>query len=121
MDDLEFVLGEFHRVLKPGGTLHIYVPHWTNPFYYSDYTHRRFFGLKTFDYFAPKGKHRYSSPPCYSDIHFETEGVRLLFNSPFRVLYYLMKAIQVIVNRHPKLQLFYEFHLSALICCYAII
>ena len=35
VDDLEFVLSEFNRVLKPDSSLYVYVPHWGNPFYYS--------------------------------------------------------------------------------------
>lgn len=120
VDDLEFVLSEFRRVLKSGSSLYIYVPHWSNPFYFSDYTHRRFFGLATFDYFARPGEHVFRAVPVYTNIFFQTERVRLLFQSPFRWLNWLMKGFQWLVNKRPSWQLFYEYHLSSFVPCYAI-
>ena len=56
--NLDFLLSEIHRTLKPGGICEIRVPHFSNPFYYSDYTHKRFFGLYSFDYFTENRKGR---------------------------------------------------------------
>jgi predicted SAM-dependent methyltransferase len=118
--DLESVLKEILRVLKPGSKVYIYVPHWSNPFYYSDYTHRRFFGLTTFDYFARPENQVYRAVPTYNDICFQTEQVRLLFQSPFRWLNWPMKGFQWLINRRISWQLFYEYHLSTFVPCYAI-
>lgn len=120
IDKLEQLLTEVTRVLKPDGTFYIYVPHWSNPFYYSDYTHRRFFGLASFDYFAEPEWQKYRRVPTYSDIRFQTVSVRLLFKSPFKTLNWLMKAGQWLVNRTVTGQLFFEYHLSALVPCYAL-
>ena len=120
IDQLEMLLGEMRRVLQPDGTIYVYVPHWTNPFYYSDYTHRRFFGLASFDYFAESEDQVYRHVPTYSDIRLRTLSVRLLFKSPFRLLHWPMKAMQWLINRTRTGQMFYEFHLSALIPCYAL-
>src|SRR5437870_13004861 len=51
--DLELLIRESLRVLKPGGKSYAFVPHFSNPYYYSDYTHTKSFGLYTFYYFAP--------------------------------------------------------------------
>lgn len=118
--NLEPLLREILRALKPGGTVYIYVPHWSNPFYYSDYTHRRFFGLATFDYFANADEQIYRSAPTYSDIRFQTLSVRLLFKSPFFLFHWLLKGVQWIINRHPRWQLFFEYHLAGVIPCYAV-
>jgi len=52
IENFELLMSEMHRTLKPGGLLKVIVPHFSNPYYYSDYTHKRFFGLYTFDYFS---------------------------------------------------------------------
>ncbi|MFN3298141.1 class I SAM-dependent methyltransferase [Caldimonas sp.] len=48
------MLLEIDRVLRPGGSLHIIVPHYSNPYFYSDPTHRLFFGVHTFSYFCER-------------------------------------------------------------------
>jgi SAM-dependent methyltransferase len=48
----EELMRDIHRILKPEGLHKATVPHFSNPHYYSDYTHKRFFGLYTFEYFS---------------------------------------------------------------------
>lgn len=43
-------LEQVNRVLKTGGTLIFIVPHYSNPYYYSDPTHRQPFGVHSFSY-----------------------------------------------------------------------
>ncbi len=93
IDNLEELLCEFHRVPVPGSMLHIYVPHWGNPFYYSDYTHRQFFGLSTFDYFADRADQRYRKVPAYYNLRYSTVDVRLRFQSYIRIIDWLLKPI----------------------------
>ena len=120
IDNLEALLIDVQRVLKIDGTFHIYVPHWSNPFYYSDYTHVRFFGLATFDYFIKSSKQIYRRVPVYTELQYEVNNVCLLFESPFSLLRWIMKAFQWAINQNVGLQTFYEFHISHLIPCYAI-
>jgi hypothetical protein len=120
IDQLERLLKEVSRVLSPSGTFDVTVPHWTNPLYYSDYTHRRFFGLATFDYFADREDQTYRKVPVYTEIRFQAVSTRLIFWSPFRPVNWLIKSFQWLVNRGVGLQLFYEYHLSSLVPCYAI-
>jgi SAM-dependent methyltransferase len=120
IDELERLLKEVSRVLSPDGTFYVSVPHWTNPLYYSDYSHRRFFGLATFDYFAEPEDQTYRKVPVYTEIRFQVVSTRLIFWSPFRLLHWLMNGFQWFVNRGAAPQLFYEYHLSSLVPCYAI-
>jgi len=120
IDQLERLLGEVSRILKPGGTFYVYVPHWSNPFDYSDYTHRRWFGLVTFEYFVDSQDQVYRRVPVYSTPRFRTSHIRLIFGSPFSLLRWLMKGFQWLINRRVGLPLFNEYHLSSLVPCYAI-
>jgi len=57
IQNFEDLIREIVRVLKKSDKAHVFVPHFSNPFYYSDYTHKRFFGLYTFYYFVDIERH----------------------------------------------------------------
>src|SRR5690606_30945435 len=50
--DLGAVMMELRRILKPGGRLHIQVPHFTSRNNHADPTHKRMFSLITFEFFV---------------------------------------------------------------------
>jgi len=52
VDNLDVLMKDIWRVLKPSGKKVLFVPHFSNPYYYSDYSHRKYFGLYTFEYFS---------------------------------------------------------------------
>ena len=81
VDNFEHLMREFVRVLKPDGRAHIFVPHFSNPYFYSDYTHVRPFGLYTFYYFVDE-KHqlRRKVPDFYSDIRYRGHSLRLKYS-----------------------------------------
>jgi len=62
LDDVRGLLLESARVLKPQGTFFATVPHFSNPFYYSDPTHRTPFGLYTPAYFVARSFTRRQVP-----------------------------------------------------------
>ena len=43
VQNFDVLIKDIHRILKPGGKHFVVVPHFANPYYYSDYTHKRFF------------------------------------------------------------------------------
>jgi SAM-dependent methyltransferase len=51
LDDLVRVMEEIHRVTRPGGLVHVEVPHFSSVFFFQDPTHRHAFTSRTFDYF----------------------------------------------------------------------
>ena len=51
IDDVNALLVELVRVLETGAIIEISVPHFSNPYFYSDPTHKATFGLYTFAYF----------------------------------------------------------------------
>lgn len=121
IDNFEFLMEEIVRVLKPEGTANIFVPHFSNPYFYSDYTHRRAFGLYTFYYFV-ENKHQPARkvPDYYSDIKIEIQCIRLKFRSSFKLLNPFRKLFGRFINLHPRLQQFYEENLCYLFPCHGI-
>ena len=70
------LLSEIHRVTRPGGRIEIIVPHFSNPYAYSDPTHVRFFGLYSFYYFCdPRDQPRRKVPSFYLPHRFQVESV----------------------------------------------
>ncbi len=116
-----FLMKEIWRVLKPGGSKHLFVPHFSNPYYYSDYTHMRHFGLYSFEYFASEQHlfHR-KVPSFYQNYGFSTEKVFLIFTSPWKRRHRLKRLLQKVFNRTPWMQEFYEENLCYLFPCYGI-
>lgn len=57
---------ELHRILKPGGLLHIRVPHFSSMGAFSDITHVRPFGYISFDCLQPDTYHHF-----YTEVQFE--------------------------------------------------
>jgi len=121
IDHFVVLMRDIHRVLKPGGELRVTVPHFSNPYYYSDYTHRRFFGLYTFDYFVERSRQYMKRivPDYYADFRFEIIKRRVSFYSPFRWRRRLLKApLNALVNMNRWTQEFYEENLCWLLPCY---
>lgn len=122
--NFELLMAEMYRALKPGGLAKITVPHFSNPYYYSDYTHKRFFGLYSFDYFSsgPTGYKR--TIPVYNDkFSFTVISRKLVFKSPtFFVLHLLKKHIWTrLFNSGKYLQSLYEDAYTGIIPCYEIV
>lgn len=50
LSDTLGVLGELHRILQPGGTVHIHVPYACSVWAFQDPTHKAYFTERTLDY-----------------------------------------------------------------------
>ena len=116
-DGFKELLIECQRVLKTEGIFECTVPHFSNPYYYSDYTHINFFGLYTFDYLC-EIQYFKRKVPNYGKIGFKTENVSLGFRAdrPF-YLSYTFRKLLLIFNASPFMQEIYEWHFSSLIKC----
>lgn len=119
VSNLEALVREVARVLKPDGYNWLFVPHFSNPYYYSDYTHKSFFGLYTLRYFCgDEDQLRRKVPNFYSDVRIRVVSQRLIFFSNFAVTRWLKKVFQKVINSSTWLQEFYEENLCYLIPCY---
>ncbi|UCC96566.1 MAG: methyltransferase domain-containing protein [Phycisphaerales bacterium] len=118
IQNFENLVREMVRVLKKDGKAHIFVPHFSNPYYYSDYTHKRPFGLYSFYYFV-EAEHqlRRKVPTFYTDVRIEIVSQRLVFRSPFWLSRRIKKAIGYLFNCHRVLTEFYEQHLCYIFPC----
>lgn len=116
-----FLMEEMHRVLKPHGIINAFVPHFSNPYYYSDYTHKGFFGLYTFYYFSKNQKSiKRKVPHFYHNIDFEVVSQNLIFTSPFRKVRLVKEWLGKFINRTTKRQELYEELLSPILPCYGL-
>jgi len=87
--DLPQLISELARVVKPNGYVEFVAPHFSNPYFYSDPTHRSFFGLYTFCYFSSKSPFVRHVPTYGYKAAFEIHKVDLIFKSarPFYIRY----------------------------------
>ncbi len=121
IDNFENLMKEIVRVLKADGRARIFVPHFSNPYSYSDYTHKRHFGLYTFYYFVENRKQlKRKVPDFYSNIRIEILSLKLVFRSPFWISKQLKKMLGAVFNCHRSVMEFYEQHLCYLLPCYGI-
>jgi hypothetical protein len=103
------LLSELHRITRPDGRIEIIVPHFSNPYGYSDPTHVRFFGLYSFFYFCdPADQPRRKVPSFYLPQRFQVERVecRLLKQSLGDKL--LRAVLQPLINLSPNWLDWYE-------------
>jgi SAM-dependent methyltransferase len=121
IQNFEGLMREIVRVLKKSGRAYVFVPHFSNPYYYSDYTHRRFFGLYTFHYFVDEEKQlKRKVPNFYTDIRINIISQRLIFRSPFWLSRQIKKAVGSIINCSRFLMEYYELHLCYIFPCHGI-
>lgn len=122
VEPLGGIVRELARVLKPGGLLHTVVPHFSNPYFYSDYTHRQAFGLYSFSYLADDPLFRRRVPRYQVDTGLALEAVTLGFKAPppFYVRYALRRMLGALVNSTHLTQEWYEAGWTGVFPCYEI-
>ena len=121
IQNFEYLMGEIVRVLKSSGKAHIFVPHFSNPHFYSDYTHKTAFGLYTFYYFVDeKYQPKRKVPAFYTDVRIKITSIKLKFRSAFKPLNPIRKLFGRFINLHPLLQAYYEENLCYMFPCHGI-
>jgi len=119
--NFENLMTEMVRVLKKDGTAHIFVPHFSNPHYYSDYTHTRFFGLYSFYYFVDREcQLRRKVPNFYTDVRIKIISQRLIFRSSFKIINPFKKLFGWFINLHTGFTEYYEENLCYIFPCHGI-
>lgn len=99
VDDLAALLGEVHRVLRPGGLAYILTPHYSAAAAWTDPSHRQRLGYFSLDYFCGLASDDFR-PLSY---RFALVERRLIFGKSGRL------GLTAWANRHPRA---YEQHLA---------
>ena len=123
VETISKLMSELYRVLKPNGLIEFVAPHFSNPYFYSDPTHRSFFGLYTFCYLSSCSPFSRQVPTYQSELLFKLESVDLRFKSarPFYIRYGLKMIIGKIFNSCNYMKELYEENFCYFFPCYEIL
>lgn len=103
------LMGEFHRITQPGGRIEIIVPHFSNPYGYSDPTHVRFFGLYSFFYFCDEEDQPSRKVPAFYVPHrFLVESVHVSLIRGTVIRRFLTPLVKRMVNSSLTMLDWYE-------------
>ncbi len=125
-DQLTEILSEINRVLVKNGEILFILPHHSNPFLYSDLTHKTFFGVRTLSYFCGTSclnRHvtSYASIKGWQLIDLKVNFVLMLkikilgFRLP-----YMSDILNLLINSHFKLIELYERYLASIFSIYQV-
>lgn len=114
IQDLELLFNEFSRVLMHQGLMFHTVPHFSNPYFYSDPTHVRHFGLYSMSYLCKSSLFNRSLPSYSCHESLKLTSVFLGFKCPrhFYYLFIFRKFYEIFVNSSSLFQELHEFLLT---------
>ncbi len=110
--DVMAFISELHRITKPGGRIKLVAPHYTNPDWPADLTHRNHLNSYSFQYFIPQRK----LFPFYTDLELKPVRTYVTLLNLWRYL-----GVQFLVNldqRWPALRFtrkFWEHYLCNIV------
>jgi len=122
LEDIPKVMIELARIMLSGTKLVVVVPHFSNPYYYSDFTHKTPFGLYSFSYLSKDRVFTRKVPNYQGIFDFELCKVGLIFKSarPFYLRWGMKKIFQTVFNLNSYFMEFYEENLCYIFPCYEI-
>lgn len=122
IDDPQALLQELQRITRKNGLLEIVVPHFSNPHYYSDLTHKSSYGLYTFSYMCSCSLFRREVPSYETKYEYKLINVELVFKSspPFYFRHAIKKFFGFLFNLNTYTKELYEENLCYIFPCYEI-
>lgn len=118
-DKIIKLLSEIERILMIRGTAQLIVPHWSNPYYYSDPTHIQHFGLYTFDYLLTQPYFRRGVPSYARICDLSVFKVSYRFIS-LKCLRPFTHLLSLIISSNRMFLEFYEANLANILPPYEI-
>jgi predicted SAM-dependent methyltransferase len=116
IENYENLIFDIYRVLNVGGIHEAIVPYFSNPHYYSDYTHKRTFGVYSFEYFTSEqySKLKRKVPFFYNKVEFKEISIKIVFKDGNNKVFNAIKKwiFTPIINLTAGSQEFYEFYLA---------
>jgi SAM-dependent methyltransferase len=109
VSDIIATIEEFHRVTRPGGTIFILTPHYTDCNSFTDPTHRAHLNTYSFHYFYPGGRHG-TTDLWYTNVRLRPSKLRVKLLRFWRVL-----GFEFLVNHSRVFRQFWEQYLSFVI------
>jgi len=122
VEDLPRLMAEAARILEPGGEFIAVVPHFSNPFFYSDPTHRVFFGIYSFSYLVEDRLFDRKVPQYSNPLPFTLEHVHLRCKAKkrFPIRRLINPVVEKIANRNHWWIELYEESFSSILPCFEI-
>lgn len=120
------ILREIDRVLIKSGEMIFTVPHYSNPFFYSDPTHKTFFGVHTFSYLCETSCLKRHVPAYVSITGWHLINLRVNFVPMIRIRFFgfrfplLSDLLNILVNSHFRLIELFERYLASIFSIYEI-
>lgn len=108
VEDPIATMEELHRVARPGGTIFIVTPHYSDLSSYTDPTHRRHLSTESFHYFYDGGLH--GREIWYTRARVRERSMRVKLLRLWRLL-----GFEFLVNHVRWFRRFWEFYLSFVI------
>ena len=120
--DFREMIYQCARILAEGGTMKMVVPHFSNPYFYSDYTHKTFFGIYSLSYFMNSDILKRVVPKYGNDLNIVLTDVKLVFRGerPFYIRHAVGLLLTKLINSTNYTKEFYEVNLSNLYSCHEI-
>jgi len=127
--DYEYIKEMFfqiNRVLTNGGLINIIVPHYSNPFFYSDPTHKTFWGIHSFSYICEETCLKRNVPKYVSIKGWSLIGIKVKFVPMKNIkllgvrLPSLCLILNIIINLNTSLIEYYERYIASFFSIYEI-
>ena len=105
VSDVVHAVEEAHRVLKPGGRLHIETPHYSDASSFADPTHRWHLNSFSFRYFTEAGGFAYYSQCRFRQVRLQIKLLR----------FWRLLGFEFAVNHSRAFRKFWEYYLCFLV------